>query len=119
PPIILSLCRDRDDPRDRRARGGSRDGHGRLGGVGGGRSLGHHADRIEVEVLLVGNDAEDVWAGGERDAADAEPLEGAPPAGAGYGGGTGHVDAVDFGVPAAGGVLATHAGLEAVGARLG
>src|SRR5262249_38220656 len=52
-------------------------------------------DRAHVEVLLVGDDLDDVLARGERHVLLAEPLEGAPAAGVRYRDRSGDVCAVD------------------------
>src|SRR5439155_1251562 len=73
-----------------------------------------HAYRVEVEVLLVGEDLEHVQPGGKRDPFLPDPLEGVPIAGVGHDDGAGDVLAVDFDVEGAGRELAAHAQLDVV-----
>src|SRR5712691_2403029 len=71
---------------------------------GGGRpnGRGNRTDRVQIEVLLVGDDLQHVRSGGKGDALFADPLEGAPAAGVGHEDRSGHVDAVDLDVEGAG-----------------
>src|SRR5215217_6810241 len=76
--------------------------------------LRRNADRVEVEVLLLGVDAQDVLAGCESHAGLAQPGVGAPPSGARHGHRAGDVGAVDLDVEAAGGEFAADVGLDRV-----
>src|SRR5438034_351611 len=73
-----------------------------------------YLDRVEVEVLLVGDDLQDMLASGERHSFFADPLEGAPAAGVGHEDAAGDVDAVDFDVEGAVGEHAARPELDVV-----
>src|SRR5438552_1749558 len=81
--------------------------------LGAGRAL-QHAHRVEVEVLLVGEDLEHVLSGRERNTFLPDPLEGVPIAGVRHDDGAGDVLAVDLDVEGAGRELAAHPQLDVV-----
>src|SRR3989442_1351376 len=61
---------------------------------------GSHPDRIQIEILLIGDDLEQVPAGTERPALSADPLKCAPTASIGHGNAAGGINAIDFNVEA-------------------
>src|SRR5439155_474843 len=59
---------------------------------------GRYADRVQVEILLIGDDLQHVLTRSEKDGFLADPLEGVPVAGVGHAEGSRHVLAVDLDV---------------------
>src|SRR5204863_405272 len=72
---------------------GHRDGRSGIGGRGSDR----HPDRVQIEILLIGDDLQQVLTRGERNACLANPLESLPAAGVGNGDGSRHALTVDLG----------------------
>ena len=73
---------------------------------------------VQVEGLLLGDDAQDVLPRGQAHAVLAEPLERSPPSGAGDSDQPGDVHAVDLGVPAAVAERTADESLDPIHARL-